>query len=95
MSSIITDSEIDNKIFFDFDFVGISFEVDRRKFYIGLSIYIFYGGSTKTFFRFFRISGPTGSGKPVASILGESLGQEELNGTSSTRIGPADPSTHT
>ena len=44
---------------------------------------------------FVRISEPTGSGKPDASILGESLGQEELNGTSSTRIGPADPSTHT
>ena len=46
-------------------------------------------------FPVFGISGPHGSGKPDASILGESLGQKELNGTSSTRIGPADPSTHT
>ena len=47
------------------------------------------GGST--FKHVFRISGPAGSGKPDASILGESLGQEELNGTSSMRIGPANP----
>ena len=48
----------------------------------------------KTFFRFFRISGPAGSGKPGASQLGESLGQEESNDTSNMRIGPAVPPTH-
>lgn len=52
------------------------------------------GGSTKTFFGFFWISGPAGSGKPDLSILGESLGQEESNDTSSMKIGPAVPSTH-
>ena len=38
---------------------------------------------------FFRISEPAGSGKPGASILGESLGQEEPKDTSSMRIGLA------
>ena len=37
----------------------------------------------------FRISGPASSGKPGASQLGESLGQEESNDTSNMRIGPA------
>ena len=44
--------------------------------------------------RFFRISGLAGSGKPGASQLGESLGQEESNDTSNMRIGPAVPPTH-
>ena len=43
----------------------------------------------KNVFPFFPISGPTGSGKPDASILGESLGQEESNDTSIVPIGPA------
>ena len=47
------------------------------------------------FFRFFRISGPSGSGKPGASILGKSLDQEEPNDTSSLRIGAANLSIHT
>ena len=34
-----------------------------------------------------------GSGKPDASIQGESLGQEASNDTSSMRIGPAVPPT--
>ena len=50
---------------------------------------------SKTFFRFFGISGPTGSGKPDASYLGGSLGKEEPKDTSSMRIGPAVPPTHT
>ena len=37
----------------------------------------------------------TSSEKPGASILGESLGQEEPNDTSNMRIGPADSLTHT
>ena len=45
-------------------------------------------------FRFPWFSGPTGSGKPGASILGESLDQEEPNDTSSMAIGPANPPTH-
>ena len=44
--------------------------------------------------RFFRISRPTGSGKPGASSLGESLDQEEPNDTTSLRIGPANLSIH-
>ena len=47
----------------------------------------------KNVFPFFPISGPTGSGKPDASIQGESLGQEASNDTSSMRIGPAVPPT--
>ena len=43
-------------------------------------------------FPFFSISGPTGSGKPDASIQSESLDQEEPNDTSSSAIGPANPS---
>ena len=43
----------------------------------------------KNVFRFFSISGPTGSGKPDASIQGESLDQEEPNDTSSSAIGPS------
>ena len=43
---------------------------------------------------FFRISGLAGSGKPGASQLDESLGQEESNDTSNMRIGPAVPATH-
>ena len=39
----------------------------------------------KNVFSFFPISGPTGSGKPDASIRGESLGQEASNDTSSMR----------
>ena len=50
---------------------------------------------TKTFFRFFGISGPAGSGKPDASQLGGSMGQEEPKDTSTMRIGPAVPKTHT
>ena len=46
----------------------------------------------KNVFPFFLISGPTGSGKPDASIQGESLDQEEPNDTSSSSIGPANPS---
>ena len=42
---------------------------------------------------FFWISGPTGSGKPDASILGESMDQEYPNDTSIMRIGTADPLT--
>ena len=55
------------------------------------------GGSTyqKTFFWFFGISGPAGSGKPDASIPGESLVQEESNETSIVAIGPAVPRTST
>ena len=49
---------------------------------------------SKMFFRFFRISAPSGSGKPGASILGESLSKKESNDTSSIRIGPAVPPTH-
>ena len=51
------------------------------------------GGSAyqKRFSGFYPISGPTGSEKLDASIQYESLGQEELNGTSSMRIGPANP----
>ena len=44
-------------------------------------------------FSVFPISGPIGSGKPDASIQGESLGQEASNDTSSMRIGPAVPPT--
>ena len=61
-----------------------------------LHLAILYGRRkciSKTFFRFFPISGPTGSGKPDASIQGESLGQEASNDTSSMRIGPAVPPT--
>ena len=57
-----------------------------------LPLAILYGRRkciSKTFFRFFPISGPTGSGKPDASIQGESLGQEESNDTSIVPIGPA------
>ena len=50
---------------------------------------------SKRFFWFFRISGQTGSGKLDASILGESLDQEEPNNTSSLRIGSANLSIHT
>ena len=60
-----------------------------------LHLAILYGRRkciSKTFFRFFPISGPTGSGKPGASSLGESLDQEEPNDTSSMAIGPANPS---
>ena len=46
------------------------------------------------FFRFFVISGAAGSGKPGASQLDESLGQEELNDISSMPIGPANPPIH-
>ena len=49
----------------------------------------------KNVFRFLLISGPTGSGKPDASIQGESLGQEESNDTSIVPIGPAVPRTST
>ena len=49
----------------------------------------------KTFFQFFRISGPAVSGKSDASSLGESLDQEEANDTSSLRIGAANLSIHT
>ena len=58
---------------------------------------IFFGQRkylSKTFFRFFRISGPAGSGKPSASILGESLYQEESNAPSIMPIGLANPPTH-
>ena len=48
---------------------------------------------SKTFFRFFGISTPSGSGKPDASYLGGSLGQEDPKDTSSMRIGPAVPPT--
>ena len=48
------------------------------------------GGSTKTFFPFFRISGPTGAGNLDASIQGESLGrQDHSNDTSNMGIGLA------
>ena len=49
----------------------------------------------KTFFQFFRISGPAVSRKSDASSLGESLDQEEANDTSSLRIGAANLSIHT
>ena len=47
---------------------------------------------SKNVFPFFSISGPTGAGKPDASIQGESRDQEEPNDTSSSAIGPANPS---
>ena len=51
------------------------------------------GGSEyqKHFSVFFPISGPTGCGKPDASIQGESLDQEEPNDTSNMKIGLANP----
>ena len=45
----------------------------------------------KRFFQFFRIFGPAGSGKPGASILDESLGQDHSNSTSNMEIGQANP----
>ena len=49
------------------------------------------GTCQKRFSGFCSISGPTGSGKPDASIEGKSFDQEEPNNTSNMKISPANP----